>query len=209
MARNTAARFVHDVGLAAWFGGSLMGAVGLNGAAHDVKDATDRRRVASRGWARWAPVNAVAIGAHLLAGTQLVRGNRGRLVGQRGVGAASAVKTALTGVGLAMTAYSGYLGKRVSEAGDVPAEGGTRPSAATPDSTARDMQLLRGLQWAIPAVTGGILLVNALMGEQQRPGEVARAALARTGKAAKAAAANPSATAKAVTTAARQASHRG
>jgi hypothetical protein len=30
---NTLARSLHDVGLAAWFGGSLMGAVGLNGAA--------------------------------------------------------------------------------------------------------------------------------------------------------------------------------
>jgi hypothetical protein len=30
---NTVARSLHDLGLAAWFGGSLMGAVGLNGAA--------------------------------------------------------------------------------------------------------------------------------------------------------------------------------
>src|SRR4051812_21266058 len=31
--RNTLVRSLHDLGLAAWFGGSLMGAVGLNGAA--------------------------------------------------------------------------------------------------------------------------------------------------------------------------------
>ncbi|MFF2206234.1 hypothetical protein [Streptomyces sp. NPDC058145] len=31
--RNTVIRSLHDLGLAAWFGGSLMGAVGLNGAA--------------------------------------------------------------------------------------------------------------------------------------------------------------------------------
>jgi hypothetical protein len=30
---NTLARSLHDLGLATWFGGSLMGAVGLNGAA--------------------------------------------------------------------------------------------------------------------------------------------------------------------------------
>src|SRR4051794_16130286 len=29
--RNTLARTMHDVGLAAWFGGSLMGAIGVNG----------------------------------------------------------------------------------------------------------------------------------------------------------------------------------
>jgi hypothetical protein len=33
---NTLARSLHDVGLAAWFGGSRMGAVGLNGAAAAV-----------------------------------------------------------------------------------------------------------------------------------------------------------------------------
>ncbi|MDT5205049.1 MAG: hypothetical protein QOD34_1685, partial [Mycobacterium sp.] len=31
--RNTVIRSLHDLGAAAWFGGSLMGAVGLNGAA--------------------------------------------------------------------------------------------------------------------------------------------------------------------------------
>src|SRR5438477_11936554 len=31
--RNTVLRSMRDIGLAAWFGGSLMGAVGLNGAA--------------------------------------------------------------------------------------------------------------------------------------------------------------------------------
>ena len=31
--RNTVLRSMHDIGLAGWFGGSLMGAVGLNGAA--------------------------------------------------------------------------------------------------------------------------------------------------------------------------------
>ena len=34
--RNTLAHAMHDIGLAAWFGGSLMGAVGLNGAAGDA-----------------------------------------------------------------------------------------------------------------------------------------------------------------------------
>jgi hypothetical protein len=48
---NTLARTLHDVGLAAWFGGSLMGAAGLNGAAAVVDDPTQRLRVANNGWA--------------------------------------------------------------------------------------------------------------------------------------------------------------
>ncbi len=37
---NTVARTLHDLGLAAWFGGSLMGAAGVNGAAAVVEDPT-------------------------------------------------------------------------------------------------------------------------------------------------------------------------
>src|SRR6476660_507156 len=65
--RNTVVRSLHDLGAAAWFGGSLMGAVGVNGAAGTVRDPQDRARVASVGWAKWAPVNAAAIGAQALA----------------------------------------------------------------------------------------------------------------------------------------------
>lgn len=64
--RHTLIRSLHDVGLATWFGGSLMGAVGLNGAARGeggTEAATDR--IASAGWAKWTPVNAAAIGVHL------------------------------------------------------------------------------------------------------------------------------------------------
>lgn len=41
---NSLARSIHDLGLAGWFGGSLMGAVGLNGGAASPKDPTERSR---------------------------------------------------------------------------------------------------------------------------------------------------------------------
>ena len=62
---NTVARTLHDLGLAAWFGGSLMGAAGLNGAAAVVEDLTQRLRVANSGRARWTPLNLAGIAAHL------------------------------------------------------------------------------------------------------------------------------------------------
>lgn len=49
---NTVAGSMIDLGLAAWFGGALMGAVGLTGAANHVRDPYDRARTASAGWAR-------------------------------------------------------------------------------------------------------------------------------------------------------------
>jgi hypothetical protein len=38
---------------------------------------------------------------------------------------------------------------------------------------ARSQRQLKALQWAIPALTGAVLVVNARMGEQQRPAQVA------------------------------------
>jgi hypothetical protein len=65
---NTLARSLRDLGLATWFGGSLMGAVGLNGAAAVVDQPAQRLRVANAGWARWTPVNLAGIAAHLVGG---------------------------------------------------------------------------------------------------------------------------------------------
>ena len=64
---NTIARSLHDLGLATWFGGSLMGAIGVNGAAAEVTDSRERMRVANAGWARWPPATGAAIGDHLAA----------------------------------------------------------------------------------------------------------------------------------------------
>jgi hypothetical protein len=175
---NTLARSLHDVGLAAWFGGSLMGAVGLNGAAAVVDQPEQRLRVANTGWARWTPVNLAGIAVHLAGGAVLLAGNTGRLATQRGVAGATVAKAALTGLALGATAYSRALGQRLMQAGDAPVEGGTTPSDETPQDLAGAQRQLTVLQWAIPGLTGAVLVLNALMGEQQRPQRVTRGLLA-------------------------------
>ena len=176
---NTVARSLHDVGLAAWFGGSLMGATGLNGAASEVSDPEQRSNVANAGWNRWTPLNLAAIGAHVLGGAILVVGNRGRLVGQQGVASQSLAKTTLTGVALGATAYSRVLGKKIDNAGDVPVAGGTEPTSQTPSEVAQSQKQLKTMQWVIPALTGALLIHNAYMGEIQRPQAVASGMAAR------------------------------
>ena len=64
--RNTVAHALHDIGLAAWFGGSLMGAIGVNGAAADVDDPRQRARVANAGWGRWSHLSRASPPAYLL-----------------------------------------------------------------------------------------------------------------------------------------------
>jgi ankyrin repeat protein len=175
----TLSRSLADVGLAAWFGGSLMGAVGLNGAAAQVQEPKQRLRVANSGWNRWTPVNLAGIAAHLAGGAVLLAANRQRLASQQGVGRATVVKTALTGAALAATAWSRALGAKLDEAGEVPVEGGTDPSTDTPEDVAKAQRQLKWLQWVIPALTGVVLVVNARMGEQQRPVKVAGGLLGR------------------------------
>jgi hypothetical protein len=178
-ADNTVSRSLHDVGLAAWFGGSLMGAVGLNAAAVQVEEPKQRLRVANSGWNRWTPVNLAGIAAHLAGGAVLLAANKGRLASQQGVGRATVIKTALTGAALAATAWSRALGAELDEAGEVPVEGGTEPSVDTPEDVATAQRRLKVLQWVIPALTGAVLVVNVRMGEQQRPAQVTGGLLGR------------------------------
>jgi hypothetical protein len=111
MARNTLARSMHDLGLAAWFGGTLANAVALNTAAAEADNPGKTGAVANVGWDRWTPVNGSAIGAHLVGAVGLLVGNAARMQGQRGVGLMALAKTALTAIALAATAYSRALGE--------------------------------------------------------------------------------------------------
>ncbi|MDX6284720.1 MAG: hypothetical protein QOG53_205 [Frankiales bacterium] len=180
--RNSLAHFMHDVGLAAWFGGSLMGAVGLNGATADLDDPRQRARAANAGWNRWTPFNAAAIGMHLIGGAQLLRANKGRVAAQRGVLGTTGLKLALTGGAMAATAYSRYLGRKINAAGDVPIADATDPLAATPPEVANAQKQLKALQWAIPGLTGAVLASSTVHEEQQRPLQVAKGTLAKLPK---------------------------
>lgn len=117
--------------------------------------------VASAGWARWAPVNAAAIGVHAIGGIGLIVANKGRVAGQQGVAANTIVKAALTGAALASTAFSGIKGKTV-----------VIPSTMTPPEVASAKQQLRIAQWVTPAVTAVLIALGSQQGEQQRAGEV-------------------------------------
>ncbi|MFL6096553.1 MAG: hypothetical protein ACJ71Y_13965 [Blastococcus sp.] len=199
--RNTTARIMHDLGAAAWFGGSLMGCVGVNGAAADVRDPIESTRVAQAGWGRWTPVNLAAIAAHLTGGAIILWGNKGRLGTQRGVLGWSIAKSAVTAGALGVTAYTRILGEQVMRAGDVPSEGGTTPHPATPPKVAAAERQLHVLQWGVPALTGTIIMTSAYMGEQQRPTQVSSGLLQGLGRAGKSIAAG-ALVAQAATTAA-------
>ena len=177
--RNTVVRTLHELGLAAWFGGTLAGAVAVNGAAAQAADPRDRLRIANAGWARWAPVNLAAIGLHLVGATGVGWGNKGRVVAQKGVASSSAAMTGLTVAALAVTAYSRMLGKKLEAAEGQPVEGATEPAPGTAETPSAAQRRLRVCQWVLPVLTGGLVAVNALHGEQQRPSQQLPGLLAR------------------------------
>ncbi|MGC2998803.1 hypothetical protein ACPF8X_10635 [Streptomyces sp. G35A] len=166
--RNTFMRSLHDVGLAAWFGGSLMGAVGLNGAAESEGGTrTATARIASSGWAKWTPVNAAAIGIHLFGSGGMLAADAPRVAAQQGAAGATLAKTVVTGAALAVTAYSRILGKQVELASSDDPED-VKKAAKNPIDTDKAQRRLAYAQWAVPALTGCLVVLTALHGEQQR-----------------------------------------
>lgn len=186
MASQPVLRSLHDVGLAAWFGGTLANAVALNAASSASRVPNDRGAVANVGWDRWTPVNAAAIGAHLVGATGILVADRPRIASQPGVATVSAIKTGLTAAALGVTAYSRVLGRKVSRQTDVPVASATEPLAAgagagtsTPSDVASAQKQLKALQWAVPALTGAVVVISAVAGEQQRSSEVVKGLLQR------------------------------
>ncbi len=177
--RNTTIRSLHDLGLAGWFGGSLMGAVGLNGAAAQAADPRERLSLSSQGWKRWAPVNAAAIGAHAVGGAGLIYANRRRVRQQDEAAANTTIKLALTVAAAGLTAYSGMLGRKVESESQQGGKGATEPTAHASKDLAAAQRQLQVVQWAIPAVTGVLVVLGAQQGEQQRPSQQLRTRLGR------------------------------
>lgn len=172
MAGNLVARSIHDLTAGAWFGGSLMGAIGLNGAAAEAKDPTERTRLSSLGWKRWAPVQTAAFAAHIVAGLAIMWENKERMTKQEGVTRLSVYKTVVTLAGAAVTLYAGMLGSKVEKLASEGAEGATEPRPAASDELQAAQKQLKLLQWAIPAFAGTVIVMGAKHGEMQRPKNV-------------------------------------
>jgi hypothetical protein len=197
--RDTGFRALHDVGLAAWFGGSLFGVAGLNAAAEEADQQRTTARITSVGWAKWSPVNTALIG-----GAGILAANRKRAAAQKGATGTTVAKLVLTGAALGVTAYTRVVGKKVEDAvihdspgmsssttthldrgttqegrgGAVQAvqeadkQAGQAMSAAAeslPIGAAEAQRQLTVLQMIIPALTGALLVLNAQAGEQQKP----------------------------------------
>jgi hypothetical protein len=158
---NAVARAAHDIGLAGWFGGALMGAAGVNGMARKEGQTAFSVRAANEAWRRWSPVWAASVVLHGIGAARLTTANTERMKHQRGVAAAAAMKAALTLGALGASGYARLLARGLPE--------DTTPSPEQSDRRAK----LAKVQWAVPALLAGVVALNARMGEDQRPAAVA------------------------------------
>ena len=167
--RNTIIRSMHDLGLAAWFGGGLMGATGLNGAAADARDPAERLRLASLGWKKWAPVQLAALAVHAIGGTGLIVANRKRLGVQAEARTNTVLKLAVTLAAGGTTLWSAVVGKQMDDHAAEGTSGTTEPGAGASDALAAAQRQQKILQWVTPVLTGILVVLAAQQGEQQRP----------------------------------------
>lgn len=180
--RNTFIRSLHDLGLAAWFGGYLMGAVGLNGAAATAHNRRERLTISSAGWARWTPVQLTALVAHAVGGVGLIAANSHRLAAQKEGRTNTVVKLVLTGGALVASGWSAVLGAKIAKAAVEGGEGGrgaTEPDAGTDPQLAKVQSQQKLLQWVTPLLTGLLIVLGAQQGEQQRDERPRRSLLSR------------------------------
>ena len=158
---NVVARSVNELSLAAWFGGSLFGSL-ASARAGAARDESGEERAAA--WDAWRPVEATAVVAQLVSGTALTIANRRRVVGQSGVGVSTLTRMALTGAATAATVLVWRAAAR-QHSDDFASERKQAPSAT--------------LRWSVPVLTGSMLVLDAWMGEQQRPASVVSGVLRR------------------------------
>ncbi|MCZ2405018.1 hypothetical protein IV498_18100 [Paenarthrobacter sp. Z7-10] len=180
MMANLIARSIHDLTAAAWFGGSLMGAVGLNGATGQAKDSTERTRLSALGWKRWAPVQGAALIGHVVAGLAVINENKERIASQDGGTRLTAYKTAVTLTGAALTLYTGILGRKVEQLAGEGAEGATEPGPGSSKELASAQRQLKILQWTIPFFAGTVIVLGAKHGEMQRTHNVLKGLVKRS-----------------------------
>jgi hypothetical protein len=148
---STTAWVLHDLGLAAGFGGNLFGQLALNPAVAAVDDKRQRGRVAQVAWSRYKGVNAFsllafastwAIGRFLLSGREVGRASRNITLVKDGLVAGAVVG------GLGAMIAGTMLSRARMQAGEAPIESGTEAAPETPPNVARLQKITNGFSVA-------------------------------------------------------------
>lgn len=181
------AQAVHDLGSALWFGGTVMGAAGVNKSGAQLTQGIDRIRVASSAWSRFQPAQLAGIGATLVAGLRLTQVGGRRLALQKGFATVGALKAGIAVTGAAASGYAAYCGAQISKLAEEAEKSGTRlevqdatlPTASTPPEIAKWQQRQRVTQALVPALAGANIVCNSWLVQSYRAGATLKGVLGR------------------------------
>jgi hypothetical protein len=162
---STTAWVLHDLGLAAGFGGNLFGQIALNPAMKAIQSKTERGKATHVAWDKYKTVNIAALTA--MAGTWLIGRTllSGWEVGGRESRNLTQLKDGLvagavvTGVGAAV---SGFMLDAALKRGH-PIESGDQPSAETPRRTARLQHVVRFFGTTNLVLQASVLAVTVVL----------------------------------------------
>jgi hypothetical protein len=162
---STTAWVLHELGLAAGFGGNLFGQLALNPAVAEIQSKRERGKVTHVAWDRYKTVNGASLA--LMAGTWIA----GRTVGgRRELGRTSRALTitkdllvggALVG-GIGAIAF-GYMLDREVKISNEPIQRGSRPAAETHKRVADLQRLTNGLGRLNVVMNAAVLAVTAVL----------------------------------------------
>ena len=181
------AQALHDLGAAVWFGGTVMGAVGVNRSGRDLTEGIDRIRVAKSAWGRFSFLQWTGIAATMLAGLQLTRTSAERLAMQQSFGAVGAAKAGVVALGALATAYSAFCGAKIAmlaeQAHDqqkrVEVADATTPTPQTPPEIARWQRRQQIAQFLVPVLAGANIIGGSDLVQQYRPGATTKGIMGR------------------------------
>lgn len=162
-------RVTHDIGLAAWVGGSMFGKFALNPAVSQVSSRAERGKVVNTAWSGYSLVNTTSLGA-VTAGwfaARLTEANPWRQTeAERQLSKAKDVLVIAALVTGTATAVQGARLTKQAPDGAVPIERGNEPAPETPRPAARIQRSL-GILGSLNILSGlGLIGVNAVMAQR-------------------------------------------
>jgi hypothetical protein len=164
---TTTAQVLHDLGLAAGFGGSLFGKISLAPAVRVIGDKSERNKVIDEAWSGYKWVNLFSLGAAALTWFTGRSAISGRMLG-KDARAAVVAKDALIGIHAATLIGSLGLGAYIGSgsAGLVPVQEGHLPAAETPPEKAKAIGALRVLSTVNLFAMAGIIGLTTFLNQR-------------------------------------------
>ncbi len=159
---TTSAYVLHNLGLAAGFGGSLFGKVALNPSARLIADKQDRAKIVNAAWNGYNIVNAVGLGATALTwfiGRSKISGRGISSSARTLVIAKDFLMGATLATGLVNLIGGGWLAKRALGDG-IPMDSGSVASPEAPADVKSTTKLVNWLGVANIAFMAGLIGVS-------------------------------------------------